>query len=581
MVLGAGHSPSSSRRPRRIAATRAPSSSLWLVLLLLLVTAPIEAGKPAPAQFFDDAVIDHFADDTDDGEEVQTFWSQRYYTSDEHFGGPGSPIFCIFGGESNIEPSYGLIYPFVTDRLAATFGAYVVVPEHRFYGQSQPINRADIDAARQQGLADPREKLLTYEQAIADAVLLVQTIQADLGCAGSRHDHDTYCPVIAVGGSYPGFLAAMARIIHPDVFDMAYAGSAPMKFYAQQVHQFAYYQHIATVNDRDVLPGCSNAVRTALGDVHDAYRADPTLSKYEPLGICPDSVPDYCQDNNNGDIDTFLDEVSMMVAYSFANHNMAYYPPSKNTKLYRACELFTAASTTTIDEPTTLTTASSSFAKVRAFLLMSLAVGTDEKCFRMTDQVPDGPNATISAGDWSGVGSGISGDSWDFQTCTLHVEAIGLIDDMFPYRPWSLEWLTNHCQRRFGVTPRPMAIDQKYRIQNIEQITSHIIFTNGLRDGWSVSGIQHNLTDTLVALNFPNGAHHSDLSGKGPSEDDTDDIRRGFDQIEQILGTWLASLSSSDKNNDNNSIGVDWLEQQRRVDPRMDPDGDLVAAEMN
>jgi lysosomal Pro-X carboxypeptidase len=554
------------------------------VLLLFWLTAPTEAGKPAPAQFFDDAVIDHFADaNTDDGGVVQTFWSQRFYTSDEHFGGPGSPIFCIFGGESNIEPSYGLVYPFVTDRLAAAFGAYVVVPEHRFYGQSQPIDRAAIDAARQQGLSDPREKLLTYEQAITDAVLLVQAIQADLGCAGSRHDHyDTYCPVIAVGGSYPGFLAAMARIIRPDVFDMAYAGSAPMKFYAQQVHQFAYYQHIATVNDRDVLPGCSSAVRTALGDVFDAYRADPNLSKYEPLGICPGSVPDYCQEDN-GDIDIFLDEVSMMVAYSFANHNMAYYPPSQNTKLYRACELFTATTASTADEdeddPTTwTTTASSSFAKVRAFLLMSLATGTEEQCFRMTDQMPDGPNATISAGDWSGVGSGISGDSWDFQTCTLHVEAIGLIDDMFPYRPWSLEWLTNHCQRRFGVTPRPMSIDQKYRIQNIEQITSHIIFTNGLRDGWSVSGIQHNLTDTLVALNFPNGAHHSDLSGKGPSEDDTDDIRRGFDQIEAILGTWLASLSSSsNNNNDSNNIGVDWLEQQRQ----MDPDGGLVAAAKN
>jgi lysosomal Pro-X carboxypeptidase len=535
-----------SRPPRRLAALSSPSSSssslaqLWLLLLSLVLLLVVQAGKPAPAQFFDDAVIDHFAD-----VDVESFWSQRYYTSDQYFAGPGNPIICIFGGESNIEPEYGLVYPFVTDRLAAAFSAFVVIPEHRFYGQSQPINRAAIDTARQNGLPDPREQLLTYEQAIADAVLLVQTIQADLGCTSQASSDTTYCPVIAVGGSYPGFLAAMARIIRPDVFDMAYAGSAPMKFYAQQVHQFAYYQHIATVNDRDVIAGCSDAVRSALGEVVTAYRNNPTMSKYEPLGICPGTVPAYCDEP---DIDTFLDEVMMMVAYSFANHNMAYYPPSQNTKLYRACELFTSASTSTT---TATTTIDLSFDKVRTFLLMSLTKG-DDQCFRMTDQLPDGPNATISAGDWSGVGSGGSGDSWDFQTCTLHVETIGFVDDLFPYRPWSMEWLQNHCRIRFGVIPRPLAIDQKYRIQSLEQITSYILFTNGLRDGWSVSGIQQNLTDTLVAINFPNGAHHSDLSGHGPSPDDTEDIQRGFGQIEQILGNWLQNVTKKNRRHQKN-----------------------------
>jgi Serine carboxypeptidase S28 len=146
--------------PRRFAAQSSSSLVLlWLLLLssLILLLLGVQAGKPAPAQFFDDAVIDHFAD-----VDVQSFWSQRYYTSDQYFAGPGNPIFCIFGGESNIEPDYGLIYPFVTDRLAAAFGAYVVIPEHRFYGQSQPIDRAAIDTARHNGQPDPREQLLTY-----------------------------------------------------------------------------------------------------------------------------------------------------------------------------------------------------------------------------------------------------------------------------------------------------------------------------------------------------------------------------------------------------------------------------------
>jgi hypothetical protein len=37
---------------------------------------------------------------------------------------------------------------------------------------------------------------------------------------------------------------------------------------------------------------------------------------------------------------------------------------------------------------------------------------------------------------------------WDYETCTLLVEPIGVngISDPFPARPWSLEWLAEHCQ---------------------------------------------------------------------------------------------------------------------------------------
>jgi lysosomal Pro-X carboxypeptidase len=68
---------------------------------------------------------------------------------------------------------------------------------------------------------------------------------------------------------------------------------------------------------------------------------------------------------------------------------------------------------------------------------------------------------------------------------------------------------------------------------------SRILFTNGLKDGWSVGGIQQNISERIIALNFENGAHHSDLSGQGPSNADTDDIKTGFASITHILGVWL------------------------------------------
>lgn len=249
------------------------------------------------------------------------------------------------------------------------------------------------------------------------------------------------------------------------------------------------------------------------------------------IGACPGTVPDYCADS----IDTFLDETFMMVAYSFANANMAYYPPSNQTRLHRACEIF---SSTNDDD------SSSPMKKLRTFLVESLAKKKEE-CFDMRQQLPSGPNATITSGDWSGVGTGRSGESWDFQTCTLCVEAIGFDSStsMFPDRPWSLDWLTEHCRARFGVTPQPYAIRKRWHIDDMAKTgATRILFTNGLNDGWSVSGIQHNVSKTVVALNFPNGAHHSDLSGRGPTELDTEDIKQGFVQIRTILATWLGQL---------------------------------------
>ena len=167
----------------------------------------------------------------------------------------------------------------------------------------------------------------------------------------------------------------------------------------------------------------------------------------------------------------------------------------------------------------------------------------------MTAQLPTGENATISSGDWSGVGTGPSGESWDFQTCTLEVEKIGFSEEsMFPRRDWKMSWMIDHCMSRFGVVPRPYDMVQKWRFNGtdlVENNVTRIIFTNGLKDGWSVGGIKANLSDSLIALNFPNGAHHSDLSGRGPSDEDTEDIKEGFRTITRILGSWLEEIRSS------------------------------------
>jgi Serine carboxypeptidase S28 len=521
----------------------------WLLVLMidriLHYTTPTMswAGTPAPAQFFHQQLLDHTESNS------RTFWTQRYYTWEDEFQGPGHPILLILGGEGNIEPSTGLVYPFVTHHLAKDFGAFVLQPEHRFYGRSQPLkSKTTIKSGRiamrkeeelpQMSGIDPRVRYLTPYQALCDAMRLLTYYQRRLGCSSNRSDFENYCPVITIGGSYPGWLSAMARLLFPDQVDIAYAASAPMKFYSQQLASSElYYQHITTVAEQ-AYPGCAYHVRTTLRMVQTILLELPNrdvTSAAVALGFCPSSVPSYIQTMTQ-----LSEELMMIIAYTFANDNMAYYPPDNTTQLYQSCKIFASIR----EDP---------FRIVSQFLRFHFDDNSHENfqhssksCVRMSAQLPSGPNATISSGDWSGVGSGSSGESWDFQTCTLLVEAIGFSDitTMFPSRPWTMNWLNQHCQQRFGVTPEPYRLVKEWHFDDFVGSTnaSHILFTNGLNDGWSVGAIMQNLSENLISLNFENGAHHSDLSRQGPSDRDTPDIIEGFNKIRNLLSKWLNEI---------------------------------------
>jgi hypothetical protein len=163
----------------------------------------------------------------------------------------------------------------------------------------------------------------------------------------------------------------------------------------------------------------------------------------------------------------------------------------------------------------------------------------------MTAQLPDGHNATIACGDWSGCGTLHDGASWDFETCTLLVETIGTNNqtDMFPSRPWTMDWMKAHCQARFGQTPQPTLLADEWGFGDLAAIgVTNIVFTNGLNDGWSAGSVLTNLSDTLLAVNMPNGAHHSDLTHTAASPMDTPDVAAGRLQVKAILHTWLADL---------------------------------------
>jgi lysosomal Pro-X carboxypeptidase len=64
---------------------------------------------------------------------------------------------------------------------------------------------------------------------------------------------------------------------------------------------------------------------------------------------------------------------------------------------------------------------------------------------------------------------------------------------------------------------------------------------------WAGGSYLENVTDSIIALNFENGAHHSDLSHVGPTDKDTDDTKAGFVKITNILAGWLDEIRTEAK----------------------------------
>ena len=192
----------------------------------------------------------------------------------------------------------------------------------------------------------------------------------------------------------------MMRIRYPAVVDFAYSASAPMLFYSQHVNQFDYYR-VVTDSARKASAGCPAAVQQML---QKSLVGKTKAEIVSSLGLCT-PLPAYM---DQGDVSVLVNEINMVVMYTFADLNMGNYPPP-NTTLQAACMAIEA---TVATNPAAALSqflqnhATAALTTPRPHRASPHRVAAPSACFNMTAQLPSGPNATISAGDWSGVGTG-------------------------------------------------------------------------------------------------------------------------------------------------------------------------------
>jgi len=120
--------------------------------------------------------------------------------------------------------------------------------------------------------------------------------------------------------------------------------------------------------------------------------------------------------------------------------------------------------------------------------------------------------------------------SWDYQWCTEMTQPFtqGTGKDLY-YCPngtyyakqncshWDFPSLAVGCEARWGVRPRKEWASTALASKRLPT-ASNIVFSNGLQDPWHPGGVLENISDTVVAVVIPNGAHHIDLMFSDPED---------------------------------------------------------------
>eukprot|EP00300_Choanocystis_sp_HF-7_P025205 c2691_g1_i1.p1 GENE.c2691_g1_i1~~c2691_g1_i1.p1 ORF type:complete len:510 (-),score=98.65 c2691_g1_i1:143-1672(-) len=472
--------------------TRSGCSDMQVLLGLLLCAVLSSADVPRPTQIlFLDQTTDHFNFHT----EPETF-QQRvlFYDSFLDVSRPDKTILFYCGNEGDIFEFYdntGWVFDVATE-----LNALIVFAEHRFYGVSFPAGESSLNTTL--------IGLLSVEQALADFATVVEYVR------NSPKFGVQDAPVVAVGGSYGGMLAAWFRMKYPHLAHMALAASAPLRMVSQEVDDFKYFEAVTNTFGK-ASPSCPATVRNAFSRLLELTSAGDFAAIRSAFNLCDDITSSE------------VEHLILWVQNAFTSLAMCDYPyptnflaPLPAFPVRVACQRLEQA-------PDLLTGLAAA---------ATLFYG-NASCNAMYTQF-------IECADQTGCGTGSAGIAWDYQVCSqlVYYPSTNNVTDMYPPRNFTPKDHHDYCVNQYKITPRPTWLRTAFGGSHIANTTSNIIFSNGLLDPWSVGGFLTNLSDTLVAVTIEDGAHHLDLRSSNP--DDPQSVITARKMELALLKQWLA-----------------------------------------
>ena len=419
--------------------------------------------------------LDHF-----DPTSKETF-AQRYALNETFYRESKPKIIVYISGEQHMsESKINNTSSFI--EVAQNTGSLMAVLEHRFYGESVPLDLT-------------LENLMAYhntDQALEDLASFISYLK-DQKCKA-----DPGCPVLIVGGSYAGSLSSFFRQKYPHLANYSWSSSPPLNI----KHNYSEYDaHMAEVL-QNVSMKCYTNTREWFNHVDEIAR-QPESPEYrqlrEKMGLINSTNPVSL-------LSILVDQIAGMIQYM-----------TRSTDLYDFCKNQSGDS---FDE--------------HSFL----------EYFRATNPDPDADDSLL-LNDTSRNSTIVDSRSWTWQCCNEYgwwQTASGLLRSP----QINLSYSDLICETLFGVTLADQSsIRRRYGDVNPKTtniLFSYGAVDPWTRLGVNfeteiTNGVPVHDGLNRYAFFIANGSHCSDLSLE--QESDSEDLKSKRHMIQKIVTDWM------------------------------------------
>uniref|UniRef100_A0A6B2L2S3 Lysosomal Pro-X carboxypeptidase n=1 Tax=Arcella intermedia TaxID=1963864 RepID=A0A6B2L2S3_9EUKA len=362
---------------------------------------------------------------------------------------------------------------------APSLGALLVFAEHRYFGRSLPFPSGPLQHLR----------YLSAEQALADYAALLFHL------SGALFPPDT--PVVAVGGSYGGMLAAWLRLKYPGAVDGAIAASAPVLSFFGETPEYDPSGYYAVVTS-DASPRCQEVMRSVWEMMESLSQTPQGLSTLSGAFQLCSPVESW------GEVSSLLFPW-ISGASSFLAMGDYPYPSSYITNggcllppwpMDAACAHLEAIPNGAKPEVV--------LQALREFAGTFYNCSKDLSCFDIKGSVN---NQTL-----------LDGLLWDYLWCAEITQPFAQNGrtDMFWPLPFNLSESEAACAQSWGVALRPEWATVEFGGRRALRQASNILFTNGQLDPWKAGGVRESLAPSVEAIVIEKAAHHLDLMFSNP-----------------------------------------------------------------
>lgn len=406
-------------------------------------------------------------------------------------GNPGGPLFVYTGNEGPIEDFFEMT-GWLVYNLGPQYGATVAFIEHRYYGDSLPI--------------EMNYAYLNTDQVLLDfANIILQLKPTEI------------TPVIVFGGSYGAMLSAYFRIKFPHIVDGAIASSGPVLEYLDT--QGKGLNHRVTADYFEVYPGCAFNINDGFNILDNFIQNEYTWPALSAIFSLCNVITEQQQVL---DLEAWIGDA--LETYAQLNYP---YPASIGGTTLPAYPLNVSCSYIGYYNRQPRNMWATLLGLAQAVGLLYNSTGTTT-CYA--------PSASYTDQ---------SAESWGYQTCSellIPQGSYGLPNDLFPAVPFVLSQFSAQCLQTYGVQPNlawyPLNYGftsyYTYSLRNL----SNVVFSYGSLDPWESGCIKESPNPNVHVIRIKGAAHHAEL--RRPNRNDPLSVIYARRIEQQFIESWLS-----------------------------------------